>query len=301
MDINPKVSIIIINWNGVVDTLECLESLTKLRYNNYEVIVVDNNSSGNDVEVIKREYGNFIKRIIINNNNLGFSGGNNIGINYAVKNNTDFILLLNNDTIVEENFLYELIETAISVPNAGLVGPLIGYYTDKEKIWSAYGFISKIRSSGFSKKINSKIDSVNDSKQCKFLSGCCLLIRKELIDKVGLLDENYFLYLEDTDLCWRASVAGYKIIFTAKSKIYHKVNISTKRNNPLLPLYYVIRNRLYFAKKNIGLFYYFAFCYIVLSMKLKIIFTDQREQKRLILTQALADFKNKAMGQKKDL
>jgi GT2 family glycosyltransferase len=293
----PKVSIIILNWNGSQDTLECMESLTKISYNNYEIILVDNNSKGNDVNIIEKEYGNYINKIIESGNNLGFSGGNNVGIRYALENNADYIMLLNNDTVVEKDFLNELMKIAISIPTAGIVGPLIGYYNDREKVWSAYGFINKFKSSGFSKKINTKIELVIENKRCTFLSGCCLLIRKEVIEKIGLLDEKYFLYLEDADYCWRTIKAGYRIIFVASSKIYHKVNVSTTRNNSLLPLYYTVRNRLYFAKKSFGNLYFLAYWYIILSMKIKIFIDKQKLKKQDIFIKAISDFKNNIMGQ----
>ena len=294
---HPKVSIIILNWNGLKDTLECLESISKISYSNYEIIIVDNNSKGNDVEIIEKEYGNIIKKIMVNECNLGFSGGCNVGINYALHNNTEFVLLLNNDTIVENDFLDELIKTALSVPYAGIVGPIIGYYYDREKIWSAYGSISKIRSSGFTKKFNTKIDLLNKNEQCTFLSGCCQLIRKDVIEKIGLLDEKYFLYLEDTDYCWRTSKAGYKIVMVAKSKIYHKVNVSSRRDNSLTPFYYTTRNRFYFAKKSFGNLYFLAYWYIILSMKIKLLIDQQKLKKQDIFIKAVSDFKNNIMGQ----
>jgi GT2 family glycosyltransferase len=126
-----------------------------------------------------------------------------------------------------------------------------------------------------------------------------MLIHRRVFDNVGLLDENYFLYLEDVDFCWRASKAGFKIVFNAKSKIYHKVNISTTRSNSLLPLYYTIRNRLYFAKKNLGVFYYLSFFYLIISMKIKMLSKNQKDKKQYIFIRALSDFEKNEMGRLK--
>ena len=292
----PRVSIIILNWNGLNDTIECLESLKKIDYPNYEVILVDNNSTGNDVGVIKKEFGNFINKIIVNKENLGFSGGNNIGIKDAINRNSEYILLLNNDTVVEKNFLNILLQRSIANPDVGLLGPLICYYSDHNKVWSAYGFISKIRGSGFSKKRNSYADYLIKDKICSFLSGCCLLIKKEVIEKVGALDENYFLYLEDTDYCYRALQAGFKMLYVGQSRIYHKVNVSTKKSNKLLPLYYTTRNRLYFAKKNLAFWFYIISVYLYFTMKIKRLFSEDSDKMKYFLQKAYLDFKNGKFG-----
>jgi GT2 family glycosyltransferase len=293
--VNPFVNIIILNWNGFQDTAACINSLMKISYNNYKIIVVDN-ASDNDAQKLQKEFGDTI-HLIRNEINLGFSGGNNSGIEYALKQKPEFILLINNDTVVENNFLDELLITANSFSNAGIIGPVIGYFNNREKIWSADGKISKIRSSGFIKKINMDINSIKFDKNCTFLSGCCMLIKRDVFEKIGMLDENYFLYLEDSDFCWRTLKAGYKIFLSAKSRIYHKVNISTKRDNPLLPLYYTTRNRLYFAKKNLGNWFYAFYPYLIISMAIKNLLPNNRVEKKVFVKKALKDFKDYKMGQ----
>ena len=121
----PKVSIIILNWNGLDDTIECLESLQKITYPNYEVIVVDNGSRGNDAQVLREKFGDYIE-LIQNDKNYGYTGGNNIGIRYALHNSSwDYFLVLNNDTVVESGFLTELVNIAESAPSSGIAGPKI--------------------------------------------------------------------------------------------------------------------------------------------------------------------------------
>lgn len=269
----PKISIIILNWNGLQDTLECLESLKKNDYLNYEVVVVDNNSDGEDVRVIEQEYGQYVKKIIVNNSNLGFSGGNNVGINFALDDNCDVVLLLNNDTIVEPDFLSKLVETSIRHPDVGILTSRINYYLEKDIIWFAGGHISKVRASGFSYGIGKHERNYLEDRYCNFISGCCMYIKREVIERIGLLDENYFLYLEDSDYSYRAHKAGIKMLYASASKIYHKVSATTSKTDSFLVLYFGIRNRLYFSKKNFFWLYYFiAIIYLALTFSVKIFF-----------------------------
>jgi len=292
----PSIYIVILNWNSYTDIFECISSLNNITYPNYKIVIVDNASDENIINKIEAMLDKTV-HIIKNHINLGFSGGNNVGIKYALANNADFVLLLNNDTIVEIDFLDEMIKTAFLKPKAGIIGPLIAFYSNKESIWSAYGFVSKIKSSGFTRMMNKNINLVKKDKECNFLSGCCLLVRRDVIEKIGLLDEKYFLYLEDTDFCWRTTKAGFKIVLAAKSKIYHKVSASTARENSLMPLYYAVRNRLYFAKKNFGVLFYLSYWYLILTMKIKLLTDQQKVKKRAIFTRAISDFNKNIMGQ----
>ncbi|MBK8943744.1 MAG: glycosyltransferase family 2 protein [Ignavibacteriae bacterium] len=289
---NPKICIIIINWNGLKDTSECLESLKKVDYKNFVVIIVDNNSFGNDVEIIKKEFGDFVKEIIVSKVNLGFSGGNNLGIKYALENGADFILLLNNDTIVEPDFLTILLDTFNKCKNAGVSAPQINYYNNKNIVWSVGGQISKIRGSGFAYSDENENQIEKKIREVNFASGCCLLIRKEVFEKIGMLDEKFFLYVEDTDFCFRTIKAGFKIIINPNSKIYHKVGNSTSINLKQIPLYYETRNRLYFAKKNFNIFFIITFLYIFVTMIYKSIiwFLNGKSENITSIKLAFRDF-----------
>jgi len=264
----PLVYIVTLNWNGFSDTYELIESLTKITYKNFKIIVVDNNSANDEAEKIEnlcRGKAHLIKC----KENLGFSGGNNVGIKYSLEKKADYILLLNNDTTVEPDFLEILLKTFETYSQAGIVAPRINYYNEPKKIWSEGGKVSWLRGSGFaySDKLETEVNRIDRS--VTFVSGCCMLIKSEVFSKIGLFDENYFLYTEDTDFCIRAVKAGYKIYLTPGSKIFHKVNMSTKGSYSTLPLYYTTRNRLYFAKKNFPKFYFITVTYIFLTMILK--------------------------------
>jgi len=261
-----NIYIIIINYNGIEDTMALLASIKKLQVKKINLIIVDNHSCGNDSAILN-EYQGCELKIIELFENLGFSGGNNLGLKLALKEHADYILLLNNDTIVEPDFLRVLVDKFDKYPDIGIVSPQINYYSEPNKIWSAGGKISWLRGSGFSDS-EEKVKTQND-RFVDFVSGCCMLIKSEVFKKIGLLDENYFLYIEDTDFCQRTRRKGYKILVTSDCKIYHKVSSSTARVNTQLPLYYTTRNRLYFSKKHFPVRFYISFSYIFFVMFIK--------------------------------
>lgn len=248
----PKVSIIILNWNGLKDTIECLESLKKITYPNYEVIVVDNGSKINEGEILKEKFGNYIC-VIRNKKNLGFAEGNNVAIKKVLKENkSKYIMFLNNDTIVDKNFLSELVFKAEKDPRFGIVGPEIHYYDLPQNIHSRGGTISLFWGWHFVGGTFHKYPYKNDEKfVLQYFSGCAFLIRCNILKKIGEFDRDYFYYTEDVDLGYRVYKAGYKIVCNPKSKIYHKEGRSVGGNirNPLTA-FYETRNAILFIRKH---------------------------------------------------
>ena len=246
----PKVDIIILNYNGYKDTIECIRSLKKITYDNIDIIIIDNKSTDDSQNKIKK----FIDkepniRFIQSGENIGFSGGNNIGIDISIKNKSDYICLLNNDTIVEPGFLEPLVEAMEKDKSIGLASGKIMYYDEPNKIWCAGGYINKLTACGYHYG-RDQIDNgkYNENKKVSDLPGCLQLIRREVFENIGLYDEKYFLYMEDTDFCYRANQAGYKLMYISESKIYHKVSSSTGGQNSPLHLYYMARNRILFNR-----------------------------------------------------
>jgi len=243
----PKVSIIILNWNGLNDTIECLESLKKINHPNcdYEIIVVDNGSKGNDADVLEEKYKNYIN-LIRNKENLGFTGGNNIGIKEAIKHGAEYVLLLNNDTIVELDFLDELIKTALQDEKIAIVGSVIADYYTKKVVFTNAKIDKKL-------KLERRLDYLNSDKwwwETEGVSGAAMMIKiKPLVKHLLFLDEDLFLYCEELDLCIRAKREGLKIAVASKSKVYHKEGFSTGGVLSPTSVYYILRNRILLAKK----------------------------------------------------
>lgn len=249
MEIEPKVAIILVNYNGYKDTIECLQSLRSIEYKNYEVIVVDNASTNESVKEIKSFIsGN--ERLIESNANDGFSSGNNIGIRYALNNGADYCLLLNNDTIVEPDFLNKLVDAFNNSEYCGLTIGKILYEGQRNLIWYAGGSISErtAKTVHWHYKETDQ-ETTKEIAQVTFATGCCMCISKKVIDQVGYLDEEYFLYEEDVDYCCRIKKAGFDIIYVPDSRIYHKVSSSSNEIS-VSTQYYIIRNKLIMINKH---------------------------------------------------
>ncbi len=292
----PTVHIVILNWNGLSDTLQCLESLQKIEQKNFQIVVVDNASNSDAGQLSKLDSIKFIGL----SENLGFSGGNNVGIRYAIENGAEYIMLLNNDTVVKPDFLSILIDSSVK-KKAMVLTPLINYFDDKDQIWYAGGFISKLRGSAVSltKRDNHKKNTVEEFVE--FASGCCMLFHKDVIKKVGYWDENYFLYLEDADFSKRCRDAGFKILLNPSSQIYHKVNASTSSGNSSIPLYYMTRNRLYFTQKFFPKYLSLVKIYLLITMFGKSIWwvLNRRKENLKIVLKAFSDFDKNKMGKGK--
>lgn len=252
-----KVTIVILNYNGLSETLECLESLKSLNKDSLKIIkiVVDNGSKDGSINVLSK-----IKdiKLLENSENLGFTGGNNLGIQKALDLKSDYILVLNNDTLVEPDLLINLIKAAKYAP---IVCPKIyfakgfEFHKDRYKkselgkvIWYAGGKIDWKNIIG----VHDGVDQVDKGQYSKrryidMASGACFLAKKEVFEKIGLFDEKYFLYLEDMDFCVRAKIAGFKIIFEPAAIVWHKNAASSGGSGSSLQDYFISRNRLIFA------------------------------------------------------
>lgn len=266
MKSTPLVSIIVVNYNTSNEVLDLLASLEQSTYRDYEVILVDNDSPNDDLSLVEASYPSV--QIIISKKNLGFAGANNLGIDAA---KGTYCLFLNPDTCVTPLFLEPLIATLEQNPKIGLVSPKIKYYDSPELIqYAGTSRMSKytMRSNSYSKH---KEDDPENSK-AKFTGyghGAAMMLPKAVIDKVGKMNESYFLYYEEIDWCERIHKQGYKVYYQADSIIYHKESVSIQKESPL-KIFYLSRNRLLFAKihyKMLPFIFYWFYTLVVLVPK----------------------------------
>nr|WP_299340729.1 glycosyltransferase family 2 protein [Allomuricauda sp.] len=242
----PLVSIITINYNESGVTLELLESIRKLSYPNIEVLVVDNASPNDTPDVIKENYPEI--KLIKSPENLGFAGGNNLGVKEA---KGEYLLFINNDTIVPEGFIEPLVETLQSDETIGMVSPKIKFHWDTTLIqYAGYTAMNKwtIRNNsiGYHQTDNGDYDVAGETES---IHGAAMMVPKRVVDKVGMMTEIYFLYYEEHDWAEMVKRAGYRIFYQPKSYILHKESVSTGKFSPL-KTYYISRNRILFARRN---------------------------------------------------
>ncbi|MFM9328706.1 glycosyltransferase family 2 protein [Paenibacillus mesotrionivorans] len=291
---SPLVCIVLVNYNGFHDTVECIKSLKKISYDNYRIIVVDNGSTvqPDDSELL------FIKSnslYIAGGQNLGFSGGNNIGIKHSKEYNPDYYLLLNNDTIVEKDFLSILVEASIMNVDAGIVCGRINFYDNRDRLWFAGGKIDfrniATKHCGY---MDFDSEIYHQNSWVSFATGCLWLVPRGTVENVGLLNEDYFLYCEDTDYCLRVLNFGLKILFVGKSRIYHKISASTG-NGSDLQNYYMMRNSYILAerysKRKTYARVYYILKYIKKVLQKKVMFKTFLE--------AYTDYYHKRFGERR--
>lgn len=272
-----KVVIIIVNWKGCGDTVDCLESIKKVSYPDCRVIVVDNGSGDGSEKTLKEKYPEHT--IMQSGSNLGFAGGVNIGIRHALGSGADLVLVLNNDTEVTPGFLTELVNAMERDENIGITGGRIFYSDKRDKLWSYGGYfdVNTGRAHHFT-DVEGPGKELGSSEFI-YAQGCMMLIKKECLEKTGLFDERFFHLGEDVEYCVRAQKKGWKIAMEPQSKIYHRVSSSMTGLSPVYN-YYEQRNRLFIVKKyhsygNI-LVLFRSFLVIVLRILHRIFFGSRR-------------------------
>lgn len=249
-----SVAIVVVNWNGLDYTSACLDSLRKVDFPNFKVLVVDNASQNPEGVQLKAAFPEI--QMIQSKKNLGFTGGNNLGMKAALDQGFSHVLLLNNDTLVEPDFLDNMINIFVSDPKVGVVQPMICFLHDRGKIWSAGGkwrsFLSRAVTLGDRKKLDAYLVKTTE---LDWATGCAFLVSAKAIREVGPLDDHFFAYFEDVDWSLRFKRAGYQIRFCSEAKIYHEAGASSKSHGPegsLSPrvFYYHSRNQFYLIRKH---------------------------------------------------
>ncbi len=249
MQTHPKVAVIILHLKDIKCLVDCIASLNKITYQNYNIIIVHNGPKNTTLLNALTPISQHISRVIDTEENLGFARGNNIGIRQALQGGADYILLLNDDTEVAPDFLSALIDVAELHPDAGMLGSKILFYDQPQKIWFAGArFDSKN-----CKVINVGVDQIEQNEdsvlvESDYIPGCALLVKKKVIEKTGLLDEGFFLYWEDVDWGLRCIKAGFKNLMVTRSLIWHKASSSSGGMNSLPRVYHKRQSHLYMAK-----------------------------------------------------
>lgn len=223
----PNVVIIVLTWNGRDLTLDCLRSLEAVTTRGVRVLVVDNASGDGTVAAIRERYGDRVD-LLVNDSNLGYAGGNNAGIRKALDQGARFIVLLNNDTTVAPNFVDHLLAPLGERGDLGVTAPKIYFAKPANRIWYAGGEVSLWK--GTARHIGIRqVDAgqYDRPRDVDYASGCCLLARREVFETVGLLDEHYQAYFEDTDWCMRARRAGFRVRYVPAAQVWHRISAST--------------------------------------------------------------------------
>jgi len=243
------VYIIVLNWNGWRDTVECVKSCGKLTYPHFRILIVDNGSTDGSDAALREQFSDV--EFLQTGANLGFAGGNNAGIRYALEKGANYVWLINNDTIVTPDALSALVRVARCNLRAGMVGSKIVYHDNPRLIWYAGAVLDpqspwRMHHRGLREEDVGQYDSLEETG---FVTGCSLLASRDMITGIGLMDEAYFLYFEDSDWSVKARMEGWRLYYSPASLVRHKISVSLGGAASPLMKYYYSRNFLYFVKK----------------------------------------------------
>ncbi|MBZ0297534.1 MAG: glycosyltransferase family 2 protein [Anaerolineae bacterium] len=289
----PNVSLIVLNYNSRCDTLDCLRSLEHLTYFGVQTIVVDNGSTDGSVEAIREAFP--AVTLIETGLNLGFTGGNNVGIQHALEHGADYIMLLNNDTIVAPDMLEIMIDVMENDPTIGVSGPMIYYYDAPDIIWSGGGKINWGAGTTSMVGLNEpdRAQFGLEPTTVDFVTGCAMLARRDVWEKVGLLDDQFFMYYEETEWCVRAGRAGYKIVHIPTAMMWHKIPLDARADS-VRAYYYMTRNRLLFLSRTrpgvktwANITYEYARTYLSWTLRPK---WREKRPLRSVMVRAIRDF-----------
>ena len=255
VDEKPSVYIVLVNWNGWQDTIECLQSLEQLQYPNYTLVVVDNGSTDQSVQKIEQQFADVV--LIESEENRGFAGGNNLGIEYALEQQADYLWLLNNDTTVEPDALDHLVNRMEADPEIGICGSKLIYYHQRDRVQALGGgcfnkWLGTVHTIGDQQPVDSSFKLEKVEAKLDYIIGASMMVSRRFLKEVGEMNEAYFLYYEEIDWAMRAE-GKFKLGFAPKSVVYHKEGASTggqkaqeidrsKRSD-----YYQLKNRLKFT------------------------------------------------------
>ena len=243
----PLVINVILNTNRREDTIECLDSLAKSTYANQKTIVLDNHTSDGSVAAIEANYPDV--QIINIENNRGYAGNNNVGIAAAIDQGADWIFVLNEDTILAPDCIFQLVEVAESDPRIGIVGPMVYHFDEPEIIQTAGGLFDKHLRGEHVAQNELDTGQFTQPHAVDWISGCGIMVRREVIQDVGMIDERFFYYVEEAEWCLRAKRAGWQIMHVPQAKLWHKGVQRDYQPKPSVT-YYATRNQLLLLSKH---------------------------------------------------
>jgi GT2 family glycosyltransferase len=247
----PSVAIIVLTWNQRDLTLECLESLVTVDYpsSRLQIVVVDNGSSDDTAQAIRGSYSNI--EVLENGKNLGYAGGNNVGIRHALAQGADYVCILNNDTTAASNFLAALLGACCEHAGVGVVSPLVADMADPARIWALGAAVDQRTGMVTRLYAGDRVSALEPRApfEVDIASGAAMLVKGAVFERVGLLDEEFYLYFEEADWCLRARQAGYRILAVPSSVIWHHVSATLGQTSPVID-YYMARNQLRFIARH---------------------------------------------------
>lgn len=248
---SPRVAVVVLNFNGLDDTIKCLYSLKPLTEQGHEIILVDN-GSGVDPEVPARDVLPALT-YLRNAQNLGYAGGNNTGIRYALDKGAEFVLVLNNDTVVAPSIVDELLAAFAAHPELGIVGPIVNFMDEQHVVMTDGVAFNPGPGTEFFKRIIVPPSAAHPSAvPVDIVNGCCMMIRSDVLRQVGLFDEQFFIVHEESDLCLKAGRAGFGCAVFSRTLVWHKGSSAFERSGRQLQRYFDARNLFYLIRRHAG-------------------------------------------------
>ena len=299
MGMPPKVAIILLNWNEYQDTIECVLSLKDMEYDNYEILIIDNGSTNDSVAILQEKFPEVT--LIKSKENLGFCEGNNVGIRHALKNGSDYLFVLNNDTVVDKHVLEFLVKAAEDNNDMCIYAPKLYFYDRQTVINSCGTSLNWLKLRPYIGECGKEDNGeFTDIVEKDLFPGAALFMKKDVIEKVGMFESELFIFHEDTDLCLRSQKAGCKNLLVPQAVVYHKTQISMGKHH-FLTNYYSIRNFLYVTREHASLrnkfLVHLGTCVLGIKYVMKYIFGNSEEKKTARgFFEGIRDFYSGKMG-----
>lgn len=293
----PLVISVILNTNRRVETLECLDSLQHNSYRNQKIIVLDNHSTDGSVAAIRQSHPDV--QIVELTENLGYAGNNNVGIEAAVQQGADWIFVLNEDIVLHEDCIHSLVTLGQSDEKIGVVGPLVYHHDEPDYIQSAGGMLRTNWDTWHIAQNEKDMGQVTAPRDVDFISGCAIMVRRDVVKCVGGIDERFFYYKEETEWCFRIRQDGWRIVVTPQAKIWHKGVQRDYHPNPSL-MYYKTRNWFLFLLKHkaplrVWIGAWMQFLRTIVSWSIKPKWRSKREHRDAML-RGMFDFLRRRWG-----